>query len=50
MVGFLRVQPLKAGKHRGGATCVGVMYDSVERLGRGGVGTQEFLYLGWESG
>jgi hypothetical protein len=36
---------------------VDVMYDAVERLGRGGAGAQErrkfleqFLYLGWESG
>jgi hypothetical protein len=33
MVGFLRVQPPKAGEHRGGASCVGVMYNAVERLG-----------------
>ncbi len=54
---FLRVQPPTAGEHGGGATCVDVMYDAVERLGRGGAMTQErwkflkqFLYLGWESG
>jgi hypothetical protein len=42
--------------HRGGTTCVDVMYDAVERLGRIGAGMQErwkfleqFLYLGWES-
>ncbi len=27
--------------HRGGTTCVDVMYDDVERLGRIGAGTQE---------
>ena len=54
---FFRVQPLRAGEHVGGATCVNVMYDAVERLGRSGAGTQErreFLeklwYLGREGG
>ena len=54
---FFRVQLPRAGEHRGGTTCVDVMYDAVERLGRISAGTQErrkfleqFLYLGWESG
>jgi hypothetical protein len=53
---FFRVQPPRAGEHGGGTTCVDVMYDAVEQLGRGGAGTQErrkflkqFLYLGRES-
>ncbi len=54
---FFRVQPPRAGEHGGGTTCVDVMYDAVERLGRGGAGPQQgrkfleqFLYLGRESG
>ncbi len=54
---FLRVQPSRAGEHGGGDTCVDVMYDAVERLWRGGAGTQQrrefleqLLYLGRESG
>ncbi len=53
---LLRVQPPRAREHGDGATCVDVMYDAVEWLGRGSAGTQqrwEFLeqslYLGWES-
>jgi hypothetical protein len=38
---FLRVQSPRAGEHGGGATCVDVMYNAVERLGRGGAKTQK---------
>ncbi len=44
---------MRAGEHGGGATCVDVMDNAVERFGRGGAGTQQrrkllekFLYLG----
>jgi hypothetical protein len=38
---LLRVQPPRAGEHAGSATCVDVIYDAVERLGRGGAGMQQ---------
>ncbi len=38
---FFRVQPPRAGEHGGGATCVDVMHNAVERLGRGGDGAQQ---------
>ena len=51
------VQPLRAGEHGGGATCVDVVDYSVERLGLRGAGPQQgrefleqFLYLGREGG
>ncbi len=54
---FLQIQPPRAIEHGGGATCVDVIDNAVERLGMGGTGTQQrrkflekFLYLGRESG
>jgi hypothetical protein len=54
---FLEVQPLGAGEHRGGTTCVDVMHHAVEGLGRGGTWAQQrrerleqLLYLRRECG
>ncbi len=38
---LFRVQPLGAGEHGGGATCVDVMHKAVERLGEGRAGAQK---------
>ncbi len=54
---LFRVQPPGAGEHVGGATCVHVMHDGLERFGRGSAGAQQrrkflelLLYLWRECG
>jgi hypothetical protein len=53
---FVWIQSLWAGENGGGATCVDVVDDSMERFWCGGAGLQQrwkfleqLLYLGWES-